>query len=210
MTEHSRQLQTGDPAILKALAHPLRIEIMAILDREGEQTASQLAERLGQNVANCSFHLRLLEKHGYVERAQQRGREKPWRAAHDSRNLTPDPEDPQSVAGATQVASLFVQREAQRITQALQQGGPGHETPEWVLAWTVNTSEFWATAEEMADLVQRIMALTQPFEGRSADPSLRPAGARRGHLFATVNPDPSSEPHVPGQSDAHPTDKDAS
>ena len=187
--EH-RTLRTGNPETLKAIAHPLRIEILGILDRDGEHTASQIAEKLGQTVANCSFHLRTLEKHGYIERAPQRGREKPWRTAHDSRNLTPDPEVASSVAQASQVASLYVQRESHRMLQALQQGGSIMQDPEWVLAWTVNTSEFWATAEEMSELARRVTELTKPFEGRGSDPSLRPEGSRRGHLFATVNPDP--------------------
>lgn len=207
--EH-RTLRTGDPETLKAIAHPLRIEILEILDREGEHTASQIAEKLGQTVANCSFHLRTLEKYGYIERAEQRGREKPWRTAHDSRNLSPNPEDPQSVTQASHVASLFVQRESQRVLQSLQQGGMSMQDPEWVRTWTVNTSEFWATAEEMADLVDRVAELTAPFEGRSKDPSQRPEGSKRGYLFATVNPEPSYEDEPGVASDARPTDDSTS
>ena len=206
-----RELRTGDPETLKALAHPLRVEILSILDKHGEKTASEIAERLDQTVANCSFHLRTLEKYGYVERAEQRGREKPWRAAHDSRNLSPDPNDPQSIVNSTQVAALYVQREMHRLLQDLQRAAIDPVQPEWVPAVTVNTGEFWATAEEMTELVQRINSILDPFSGRGADPSLRPAGARRGHLFAAVNPDPDSEPHDPDAvPDAHPTDEDAS
>lgn len=206
-----RELRTGDPETLKALAHPVRVDILSLLDKHGEKTASQLAELLDQTVANCSFHLRTLEKYGYVERAEQRGREKPWRAAHESRNLSPDPSDPQSIVASSRVAVLYVQNEMQRLMQDLQRGALDPNQPEWVSATTVNNSDFWATAEEMTDLVERVIALVEPFRGRGADPTLRPAGARRGRLFAAVNPDHDSEPHDPDAvTDAHPTEEDAS
>ena len=198
MTEHEqanrRTLRTTDPATMRALAHPLRVEILALLDDQREMTASEIADRLDQTVANCSFHLRTLEKHGYVERAPQRGREKPWRPVHDDRNLLPDPADPASVAQASELATIYVQREAARLTQTFDRMAGETLDPEWVRAMTVTNTTFWATAEEMAELARTLENIADRFAGRGEDPSKRPPGARKGHLFAAVNADPDSEP----------------
>lgn len=187
-----RRLVSSDPAVLRALAHPLRIEILAVLDDLEEATATEIAERVGESPSNCSFHLRQLEKAGYIERGEQRGTAKPWRPVHDSRNLRPDEHDPESVRSSAAIGAMYVQREASRVVDFLTTA-PVHE-PDWVGAVTVNTTEFWATAEEMQDLAVRIATLTEHLQGRAHDPSKRPPGSRRGHLFATLNPDPTSEP----------------
>ncbi len=180
-------LRSSDPAVLRALAHPVRAEILELLSRgRRELTASEIAELTGQTVANCSFHLRSLEKVGFVVRAEPRGREKPWRAAAHSLDLRPDPADPESVRAAGAVAALYVQREAARVMAALAAPDP---EPRWNDAVTFTMSSFWATAEEMTQLGEAIGHLTDAFAGREADPGSRPAGARRGRLFATVNPE---------------------
>ena len=48
---HSRESRVLDAGALRALAHPLRIEIYDILSQYGAQTASSLAERLGESSA---------------------------------------------------------------------------------------------------------------------------------------------------------------
>src|SRR5690606_30942861 len=60
-----------DPARLRALAHPIRLRLIEELGDLGEATATDCARRVGESVASCSFHLRQLEKYGYVERAEQ-------------------------------------------------------------------------------------------------------------------------------------------
>jgi len=55
--------------------------LVALLRRDGAQTATQAAKATGESVASCSFHLRQMAKYGLVEQAGGgRGREKPWRA----------------------------------------------------------------------------------------------------------------------------------
>lgn len=187
-------LRSSDPLVLRALAHPLRVEILDLLDdaQGGELTASEIAERTGQTVANCSFHLRTLERAGFVERGEPRGREKPWRSPHSRRDLRPDPSDAESVRAAGAVGALYVQREAARVIAVLTATQPFAE-PEWNEAVTVNIARFWATPEEMVRLGAALADLTEPFTGRAADPTLRPRGARPGRLFGTVNPDPWSD-----------------
>ncbi len=181
-------MQTSDPAVMRALAHPLRIEILDIMDEVGEATASEIAERLGQTVANCSFHLRILASGGFIERAEPRGREKPWRVTHHSRDMRPDRSDPLSIAESAELGSMYVQREAARVVSFLQNSLAYAHNSEWVPTVTINTSTFWATAEEMKQLAEDLRALMDRFEGRR-DPANRPEGARKGRMFATINPD---------------------
>ncbi len=185
-------LRTSDPAVLRALAHPLRVEILDLLDDLREATASEIAERTGQTVANCSFHLRSLEKAGYVERAEPRGREKPWRPAHRTRHMRPDPDDAESVRGVAAVASLVVQREAARAVDYL--GDPGSAAPERVRATRVLTSRFWATPDELEAIAERLTELTTELHGRDEDPTLRPEGAVLARFFGVLHPELGDEP----------------
>lgn len=176
-----------DPARIRALAHPLRLELLDILGDLGEATATRCAERTGETVANCSFHLRTLAKAGFIEPAEGRGREKPWRLASRSRRLDIDPETPGSQPAMTELVGLMLTREVERFRTFI----AAHDRlPEgWRDTVTVNTGSFWATADEMRALVETISHLLDPFADRQADPSLRPPGARPGRLLAALNPD---------------------
>jgi DNA-binding transcriptional ArsR family regulator len=69
-----------DAGALRALSHPLRITIFDILAQHGPQTASSLAERLGESSGATSYHLRALAKHALIEEVPDRGtgRERWW------------------------------------------------------------------------------------------------------------------------------------
>ncbi|SDS18060.1 ArsR/SmtB family transcription factor [Agrococcus carbonis] len=182
-----RGLRTGDPALLRALAHPLRVEILSVIDELGEATATQIAEKVGESPSNCSFHLRTLAKAGFIERAEAQGTSKPWKPVHQSRDLRPDPSNPESMRTSASVAAMYVQHEANRMVDFLTRHGLGDER--WLPGTTVNSAAIWATPDELAQLAEDIHHLVDRFQGRSKDPSKRPAGSRKAHLFATLNPD---------------------
>jgi DNA-binding transcriptional ArsR family regulator len=72
------QLEITDPRAMRALAHPVRLELLAALSA-GPLTATECAERVGESPQSCSYHLRTLAKHGFVERAEAgNGKERPW------------------------------------------------------------------------------------------------------------------------------------
>jgi ArsR family transcriptional regulator len=58
--------------VLKAVAHPLRLRIVAILV-EGEANVSELAERLGAEQAIVSQQLRILRHNGLVAADREGG-----------------------------------------------------------------------------------------------------------------------------------------
>src|SRR3954464_897790 len=56
-----------DAASLKALAHPLRVQIMRALDLREQMSVTSLAAELGETTGAVSYHLRQLARHGLVE-----------------------------------------------------------------------------------------------------------------------------------------------
>lgn len=189
-----------DPERIRALTHPLRLELLDVLEQLGEATATQCAEQLGQSVASCSFHLRSLEKHGFIERGGQRGREKPWRAVQGGLDVRPDMTLSGSRHAVAELGSLYLARESDRVHRYLAQ--LEREPEDWVEAATVTTASFWATAEEMKQLAREVHKLTDRFNGRDDDESLRPDGARQARMLATLNPDPLPQDTTDGRHDS--------
>jgi DNA-binding transcriptional ArsR family regulator len=73
-----------ESSVVRALAHPLRVRILRILD---EQTASprELAEQLGAPLGNVSYHVRTLAQLGLIKlvrRRQRRGAVEHYYRAH--------------------------------------------------------------------------------------------------------------------------------
>lgn len=58
--------------VLKAVAHPLRLRIVAILCR-GDENVTALAERVGASQAIVSQQLRILRSHGLVAASREGG-----------------------------------------------------------------------------------------------------------------------------------------
>ena len=193
-TDHAGRARISDPARLRALAHPLRLQLFEIFTERDEVTATECAQLLGESAASCSFHLRTLEKYGFIERAPGRGREKPWRALARSWDMRPDPEQPGSLRAAQELAALGLDSEWQRTRTFF--GQADAEEDRWVQASTFTRSSFWATEEELAQLSRELQDITERFAGRATDPSKRPPGSRFSRLVAVANPEPFSSPYA--------------
>lgn len=85
-----------DLDMLRAVTHPLRMRILGALRLEGPATASELARALGESSGSTSYHLRQLERYGYVvdddgdDAHPTSRRERRWRAAHQQTELPPE------------------------------------------------------------------------------------------------------------------------
>src|SRR6266496_1651500 len=55
-----------DPRVVKALAHPLRIRILSMLD-EGVMSPSEISETLDIAIGNVSYHVRQLAELGLIK-----------------------------------------------------------------------------------------------------------------------------------------------
>ncbi len=73
-----------DVGTLRAIAHPIRSKLLALLRYEGPATASELGRRLDESSGSTSYHLRQLARYGFVEEdpEQPNKRDKRWRAAY--------------------------------------------------------------------------------------------------------------------------------
>lgn len=179
---------------IKAMTHPLRIRLLDLFGPGVELTATQCAERTGESVASCSFHLRQLEKYGHVERAEARGKERPWRAVSGGYSVRPDLADPESWPAAKAFGSMFIAEKFAHLQRWL--ADADRDDPDRLYATTQTYQEYWATRDELDDLSRRLEEITAPFRGRAEDPGKRPPGARRAHLFGAVwseIPDPAGE-----------------
>ena len=106
-----------DVRSLKALAHPLRLELLERLRFEGPSTASALARRVGESSGATSYHLRQLAAVGLIEEEDERpahGRERWWRY-RDRMVSVRDPGAPGEAAAALEL----VGREARALGRFL-------------------------------------------------------------------------------------------
>ncbi|MBD7980887.1 ArsR/SmtB family transcription factor [Oerskovia merdavium] len=186
--QRDEAVTTSDPERIRALAHPLRLAILDLLDDEGQATATRCAEVTGESVASCSFHLRMLAKYGFVEPAERVGREKPWKPVGTGRTSRYDPEQPESLRAAGELARIVVDQEAARVAHWIDSAP--RQPHEWLLASVMTKSSFWATPEELTELSRELQAITDRFEGRWTHPELRPEGSRSARFFGVVNADP--------------------
>jgi DNA-binding transcriptional ArsR family regulator len=75
----SEQSKLTSVAALRALGHPTRLRILAHLQVAGDATATECAAEVGESAASCSYHLRTLARHGFVEQVPTAdGRERRW------------------------------------------------------------------------------------------------------------------------------------
>jgi DNA-binding transcriptional ArsR family regulator len=175
MTTPMRQLT--DPKDLRALAHPVRMSILEQLIVFGPLTASELADRIDETPANCSWHLRKLAEHGFVEEAGGgTGRARPWRAA--SRGLSwseKDSSEASKLAGEA-LTAMLVDREVARYAEARR--WLAVDEPPWREVGGSSQGAMWLTEDEFTELAEDLRGLVTRHLERIDDPSVRPPGSR--------------------------------
>jgi DNA-binding transcriptional ArsR family regulator len=174
----------SDPRELQALAHPVRLGIMELLTVSGPLTATELADRLDETPANCSWHLRKLAEHAFVEEAGGGiGRQRPWKVR--SSGLAWDDVDatPGELRAGRALEELLLQRQVTRFQQARTQLLDDGER-DWAEATASSQSASWLTAEELDGLNLEIRAVLERYADRLTDPAKRPAGSRLCELVS--------------------------
>jgi DNA-binding transcriptional ArsR family regulator len=185
-----------DPRGLRAVAHPLRLNILEQLAVHGPMTATELGERLGESASNCSWHLRTLARHGFVTEADGgTGRQRPWQVTQIGMRWdeADEPgENPDLAVAGLALTRLVVDREVGRLLAALEHRP--EEPKEWREASGVSQSTLWLTAEELAEVNQAVTALLMDKRERLEHPELRPDGSRLCALMAWGVPNPDHTP----------------
>jgi DNA-binding transcriptional ArsR family regulator len=151
-----------DMASLKGLAHPLRVRILDALSTYGPHTSSSLAERFGESSGSMSYHLRQLEKHGFVREDTSRGsaRERWWERVPGGIGFD-SVYPPQS---AERAASDLVQREWQVTREALLHDFLAHGAdrlePRWYEATMLDTVNLRLTSDQLAAMVKEMQEVS--------------------------------------------------
>lgn len=168
-----------DVAVLRALAHPVRLDVLNHLMAEGPATASACARAVGDNPSNCSYHLRVLASHGLVEADDSAdGRERPWRATITGFSLgDDDPASPGGRAGAAQLAASLALD--QRLSRDYLERRPSMP-PRWRAADAFAQYSLRVTPAELTELVGAIDAILRPYI--AAVRPERPRGSAQVHV----------------------------
>jgi DNA-binding transcriptional ArsR family regulator len=162
-------------AQLRALAHPLRLQLLQVLHADGPATASQLARRLGESSGATSYHLRALHRAGMVEEAEQRNARERWWQRSPEHLLIPnavppdasDSERAELQAAHAQIESIFVERDEQALRRWTE---VRYDLPlEWQDAQWIGNFRMWATAAEVRQFVTTVLDLAQPLRKAPAN-----------------------------------------
>jgi DNA-binding transcriptional ArsR family regulator len=153
---------------LRALAHPLRLQLLQVLHADGPSTASQLARRLGESSGATSYHLRALHRAGMVEEAEQRnGRERWWKRSPERlvipNSVPPDASDSERAelqAAHAQIESMFLERDEAALQRWME---VRYDLPlEWQDSQWIGNFRMWATAAEVLSFVESVLELAEP------------------------------------------------
>jgi predicted ArsR family transcriptional regulator len=170
----------SDPRELNALAHPVRMAIVELLSISGPLTATELADRLDETPANCSWHLRKLAEHGFVEEAAGgKGRQRPWQVPGLGFRWGDDPTSESSIDGrraAQALSEVTMGRAVDRLREAQQRAA--EESEEWRAAHRSTEMVAWLTADELKEMNDAIDAVLDRYVERLTEPQQRPPGAR--------------------------------
>jgi hypothetical protein len=157
----------------------------------GSATATQCAQETGESVANCSYHLNLLAKYDYVEKAEGgQGREKPWRMVGRSQRFGgEDATDDDGRLAAQAASSAFLDYEFALVRDRSLRSHL--EPPQWQAALGLDSTNDFMTPAEVEEMRIEVRRLMDSFRDRRDDPAKRPEGARSVNLFfsTTVKPD---------------------
>ncbi|TDU88684.1 ArsR family transcriptional regulator [Kribbella voronezhensis] len=187
-----RRRLLDDPLAIRAMAHPVRLDLQALLGKEGPLTAADAARRLGISQALASHHLRQLAKYDFVEPAPGKdNRERPWRLVSTSQSWREVGLSPEATAAADVLEQLIAERALGALAD-WQQRRAGEEQIWWENAGIGHTG-IYLTGEELAELEQQISGLLQRYvdERPIDDKSTRPPGSRLVDItrIVTVAPD---------------------
>jgi DNA-binding transcriptional ArsR family regulator len=186
-------VEISDPRAIRALAHPLRLDLLQLLGASGPATAAQCGRVLGVSQASCSFHLRQLAKYGFVQDAGpgRDRRERQWRITNPRLSVRIGTGG--DVAVRQEIERLVVDREVHAIMEYSQR--PDGADSEWQHKAGIVTGMAVLSPDEAAAVKERWIALLAPYlaaakaEGFQIQPGQRHV---RYFMAATPLPEPDS------------------
>ncbi|MFC5664197.1 helix-turn-helix domain-containing protein [Kitasatospora misakiensis] len=199
MTDDRRWPHSPDPHTdvvidakgLRALAHPVRVQLIGLLRKNGPSTATRLAEQLGLNSGATSYHLRQLAASGFVAEDTERGnaRDRWWKAVHQVTWWTDTDlaeEEPEAALGYLRSIVAAHTLTAQTALNAYET-----MTAEWRQAVDLSDMVLQLTPEEARTLAGELSAVIARY--RRIDPEgPAPEGTDRVAVVVHVLPEPQA------------------
>ena len=173
-----RRRLLDDARSIRALAHPLRLELQSIVGRSGRITAADAARELGISHALASHHLRQLAKYGFVEQVEgSDAREKPWRLVHTSLSVEGIDERPGGPAALAVLEQITAERAVEDLVDWHERRATWPET--WRAHSGVGRSTLYLTEDELVTIDNAIDRLLLEYaEQRPLDDiASRPEGS---------------------------------
>jgi DNA-binding transcriptional ArsR family regulator len=193
--------QLTDPRDMRALAHPIRLALLEVLAAYGPLTATQAGELIGESASSCSFHLRTLARHNFVEETGDgRGRQRPWRLVSIGMQITDAEAGSEKFIAATALAQIAAERQLNRLRQWWRLSRDAD--PEWLNAASQSDFMSWLTPEELREVNDAVTKVLFRYHGRLSDPALRPPGSKLVEMLYF------SYPSAIGQPEADPVAED--
>ncbi|NUR27298.1 MAG: helix-turn-helix domain-containing protein [Catenulispora sp.] len=156
-----------DARSLRALAHPLRMRILAALKSDGPATSTTLANRLGESTGTLSWHLRHLAEHGFIEEDAERGtkRERWWRVTH-ARHLLDPGDMSEEPAAMTVYMGEIIRQCFERTNRYISEDW----SAEWQSAATLSDwQDLRLTPERLEELNRELLALVDRYADAPQD-----------------------------------------
>ncbi|OEU89317.1 ArsR family transcriptional regulator [Streptomyces abyssalis] len=193
-SERGNDIVVLDAKGLRALAHPVRVQLVGLLRKHGPSTATRLADQLGVNSGTASYHLRQLAAAGFVEEDTQRGnaRERWWRSVHRSTRF----HDMELAEREPEATLAYLHSVAAAYTLRTQRAVNEFQTLPRTWRDVADMSD-WAlrlTPEESRSLYEELVALVGRYR-RDAPGVDAPQDAERVTIITHVLP----EPDAPGR-----------
>ncbi|GAB3252610.1 winged helix-turn-helix domain-containing protein [Kineosporia babensis] len=161
--------QLNDPKAMRALAHPLRLSVLAELRVRGPQSVGMLCEILDEAPGSISYHVGKLAQFGFVEEAPELARdrrERWWRASHVRTSWSPsdDLKDPERHLASGELRRV-VARRLLADYEAYLDLEPTLER-EWVEAADASDAFLHLTPEQMRELQSELNEVVERWEGK--------------------------------------------
>lgn len=156
----------------------------------GDATATECAAEVGESAASCSYHLRTLAEHGFIEQvATGDGRERRWHRVVTSIDFDAGAERDEEFQAASALArAAMLELSDGNVRDYLE-----HErgfSPTWREAAAFLQTSVVATPAELTAITRRIQAVLAEFAPSAR--ATRPRGARVVHVSVRAVPGPTS------------------
>jgi DNA-binding transcriptional ArsR family regulator len=170
-------MDVTDPRAIRALAHPLRMDLLELLGMAGPTTAAQCARVLGVPQANCSFHLRQLAKYGFVEDAGpgRDRRERLWRVAQVELRFRGG--DAAVRAVTRELGAVYLQRVMEEMLDHVRR--IEDESSDWRDTGGMLGGIGLLSPAEYTEVAEQCLALLQPYLDRAEGGGLQPQAGQR-------------------------------